>query len=115
MRTYPVVIFTDAETSRVHVFQVDDISLDVKAQGAGMWTDLVLDSWIAISAENAREVTAEGYDQAFATLARAMSQEIDRLKKFARDEYKRGLTNGKRDALDQLRDMLDPDSEGEDD
>lgn len=110
MKTYPVIIFTDAETSKVHVFQVDDISLNVDVQEPSVWVrSMPLDRWYTISAKSVREVVVEDHDQAFAALARAMSQEIDRLHQHARDEYKRGLTNGERNAFDRIRGILAPD------
>ena len=112
MRTYPVITYTDPKTSEVHAIQVDDhgISLDVDYIRA--WGESEpRGQKITITGSGYQTVIAESYDQAFAILAHSLGKEIDRLKQHAHDEYQRGLDDGRRGAIDQLRELLDPTEE----
>lgn len=115
MRAYPVITYTDPKTSEVHAIQVDDHGISLDVDEIRMWTaSKPRYQKITITGSGYRKVAAENYDHAFATLAHALGKEIDRLKQHAHDEYQRGLENGRRDALNKLRDLIEPTEEEED-
>lgn len=115
MRAYPVIIYTEPTTNQVAVVQVDDahgIAVDVEHIDPYSATESNRKD-ISIKATAVRAVEATDLERALADLARVFGKEIDRLKEHARDERERGFQEGKRYALTRVRDLLEPETDDE--
>lgn len=120
MRAYPVIIYTDPATNQTVVSQIDDdgISFDVEHFDAHCDVTSIcavppIRKGITIKATATRTVEATDSEHALAGLAHVFGKEIDRLKEHARDEYQRGRQDGKHYALNRVREMLEPETDDE--
>lgn len=120
MRAYPVIIYTEPTTNQTIISQIDDdgISFDVEHFDAHCDVTSIcavppIRKGITIKATAIRVVEATDSERALADLARVFGKEIDRLKEHARNEYERGRQDGKHYALNRVREMLEPETDDE--
>lgn len=120
MRAYPVIIYTEPATNQTIVSQIDDDGISFDVEYSDTYCDITsicavppTRKGINIKATAIRAVEATDLERALADLARVFGKEIDRLKEHARDERERGFQEGKRYVLNQVRDLLEPETDDE--
>ena len=104
MRAYPVIIYTDPATGNLAILQIEDrFGIDIETETLESWTGwLRVKNHITITATATRTLTGNSIERTIGELASTLGQEIERLKKHAIDEYRRGHRNGKQYALDRI-------------
>lgn len=119
MRAYPVIIYTEPATNQTIVSQIDDDGISFDVEHFDTYCDVTsicavppIRKAITIKATAIRAVEATDSERDLANLARVFGKEIDRQKEHARNEYERGRQDGKRYALNRVREMLEPEDEG---
>ena len=120
MRAYPVIIYTEPATNQTIVSQIDDDGISFDVEYPDTHCDITsicavppTRKGINIKATAIRTIEATDLERALADLARVFGKEIDRLKEHARDERERGFEEGKRYVLNRVRDLLEPETDDE--
>ena len=120
MRAYPVIIYTEPATNQTIVSQIDDDGISFDVEHFDTYCDVTsicavpsTRKGITIKATAIRTVEATDLERIIADLARVFGKEIARLKEHARDERERGFEEGKRYVLNRVRDLLEPETDDE--
>ncbi|MCT1956384.1 hypothetical protein M3C92_09165 [Dermabacter hominis] len=115
MRAYPVIIYTDPATGNLAILQIDDrFGIDIETETFETWTGRQrLKNRITITATTTRTLTGNSTERTIGELASTLGQEIERLKKHAIDEYRRGHRNGKQYALNRMSELIETEADDE--